>query len=282
MHVSRIRVASAWSTDGTGEYAPIPPVFGPVSPSPTRLWSCGDVEQHARAGAVGHGEHATPRDPRAAPRTTIVVPASPKASPTRHRSIAATAVFTVGRDGHALARGEPVGLDHRRPPSSSTKATAFSTSSNAPARAVGTPRRAITSFANAFDPSIRAAAADGPKTLRCRFRSASARPATSGASGPTTVRSTVLLVNQVDDRVDVVRGHLGETLGDRRDAGVPGGREHARHGGILRQAPGKRVLAPPSADHQDLHERTTRLCSRAGPTPTIEIGTPPSSSSMRT
>ncbi len=35
-----IRVSNAGVTTSAGEYVPIPPVFGPVSPSPTRLWSC--------------------------------------------------------------------------------------------------------------------------------------------------------------------------------------------------------------------------------------------------
>ncbi len=56
-------------------------------------------------------------------------------------------------------------------------------------RAVGTPAAAITSFANRFEPSIRAAAADGPNTEIPTCRRVSATPATSGASGPTTTRS---------------------------------------------------------------------------------------------
>ena len=56
--------------------------------------------------------------------------------------------------------------------------------------AVGTPAAAITSFANAFEPSSRAAAADGPKHATPVAAHASARPSTSGASGPTTTRST--------------------------------------------------------------------------------------------
>jgi hypothetical protein len=54
------------------------------------------------------------------------------------------------------------------------------------------------------------------------------------------------------------------------------------------------VLAAPAPDHQDVHPLSVRkghhgpagyrgrLCSRAGPTPTTEIGTPPSSSRNRT
>ena len=47
----------------------------------------------------------------------------------------------------------------------------------ASAAAVGTPAAAITSFANAFDPSIRAAAALGPNTEMPARRSTSAMPA---------------------------------------------------------------------------------------------------------
>ena len=60
----------------------------------------------------------------------------------------------------------------------------------ASAAAVGTPAAAITSFANDFDPSIAAAAELGPKTAIPAGRSTSASPPTSGASGPTTTRST--------------------------------------------------------------------------------------------
>ena len=55
---------------------------------------------------------------------------------------------------------------------------------------MGTPAASITSFANAFDPSIRAASAPGPNTATPRRRSMSASPMTRGASGPTTTRST--------------------------------------------------------------------------------------------
>ena len=57
------------------------------------------------------------------------------------------------------------------------------------ARPVGTPARCITSFANVFEPSSCAAAFDGPNTGTPSARTASATPATSGASGPITTRS---------------------------------------------------------------------------------------------
>src|SRR5256714_10513156 len=48
----------------------------------------------------------------------------------------------------------------------------------------------MTSFAYDFEPSSAAAAATGPKQATPAFPRASARPATSGTSGPTTTRST--------------------------------------------------------------------------------------------
>src|SRR5690606_14392750 len=63
-------------------------------------------------------------------------------------------------------------------------------SSNTHARPVGTPARSITSLANAFDASRRAAARLGPNTGIPSLATASARPAARGASGPITTRST--------------------------------------------------------------------------------------------
>ena len=37
---STVRRISSGVINGAGEYAPMPPVFGPVSPSNARLWSC--------------------------------------------------------------------------------------------------------------------------------------------------------------------------------------------------------------------------------------------------
>ena len=64
-----------------------------------------------------------------------------------------------------------------------------STSSTTLQLAVGTPAASMTSLANALEPSSRAAAALGPNAAIPRAASSSARPATSGASGPMTTRS---------------------------------------------------------------------------------------------
>ena len=59
-------------------------------------------------------------------------------------------------------------------------------------RAVGIPASVMTSLANALEPSMRAAAASGPKTAMPAARSASATPATSGTSGPITTRPALM------------------------------------------------------------------------------------------
>ena len=60
--------------------------------------------------------------------------------------------------------------------------------------AVGMPASVMTCLAKDFEPSIMAAAASGPEAGRCPVsRSASAAPATSGASGPITTRSGLSL-----------------------------------------------------------------------------------------
>ena len=65
-------------------------------------------------------------------------------------------------------------------------AAADSSASNAAKSAVGTPAALSTSFMKALDPSSSAPSAPGPMTALPCARSVSARPATSGASGPMT------------------------------------------------------------------------------------------------
>src|SRR5690606_19021687 len=86
-------------------------------------------------------------------------------------------------------------------------------------RAVGTPAAAITSLANDFEPSSRAAAADGPKQWMPLARTASTAPATSGASGPITTRSAPTSTASEATAV----GSVGDTSGySRATAPMPG------------------------------------------------------------
>ncbi len=121
--------------------------------------------------------------------------------------------------------------------------------------AVGTPAAAMTSLANAFEPSMRAAAADGPKHAMPASRTASATPATSGTSGPITTRSALPLARQRGDR-----GRVGDVdavgLGDRGGARVAGRTPQRRHRRIVGQREHQRMLTRAGPDHQDTHEET--------------------------
>ena len=88
-----------------------------------------------------------------------------------------------------LPAASPSVLTTNRSPIPARKARAAASSSKVPWAAVGTPASTSTSFIHALDPSKRAPSAPGPKTRRPSALSRSARPPTSGASGPITVRS---------------------------------------------------------------------------------------------
>jgi len=98
-------------------------------------------------------------------------------------------VAVEGHD-HALAAGQAVLLDDVRAPKCSRAAETSEGEAHTRLAAVGTPAAAMTSLANAFGAlelgsrRARAEASDSPAPDE------SAAPATSGASGPTTTRST--------------------------------------------------------------------------------------------
>ncbi len=75
-------------------------------------------------------------------------------------------------------------------------AMASAGSSNASARAVGTPAARMIFLAKTLLPSSRAAAREGPKTGSPSAAQASTMPAQSGASGPTTIKSGRLALAQ--------------------------------------------------------------------------------------
>ena len=89
----------------------MPPVFGPVSPSPIRLKSC--------AGAIGiarspsHSASSDSSSPSRNSSTSTRAPASPKRRSTKKSRSAALRLGGRLGDDHALARGEAVGLQHR-------------------------------------------------------------------------------------------------------------------------------------------------------------------------
>ena len=127
-----------------------------------------------------------------------------------------------------------------------------------------------------MEPSIRAEAAEGPKT------SVSARDQVVGETGDE--RRLGADDREVDpfafderrDARDIVGRH-GDATRHRRDPGVAGSGQELLDQRALRQPPREGVLAAAPADDEDPHP-TGRLCSRAGPIDTTETGTPTNSS----
>ncbi len=158
------------STCGTGEYAPMPPVFGPTSPSPSRLKSCAAPSGTTRRPSESANSETS--GPSSSSSMTTPWPSASTAGS------AASSSSAVRHTNTPLPAARPSDL------------TTHGTRATARVSAVGTPAARSTSLANAFDPSIRAASALGPNTAIPLWRRTSATPATSGTSGPMTTRST--------------------------------------------------------------------------------------------
>ncbi len=190
----------------------MPPVFGPRSPSNSRLWS--------RAG----GSATSPPLPSDSAIRLASGPWSRSSTTTRaepaakSRSIAATASSALDATTTPLPAARPSALTTTLPPlraaSSRAYAAAAAGSSNVAARAIATPAASATSWQNAFELSMRAAAAEGPNTRIPASVSASATPAASGASGPTTTSSTA----RCRATSTIARGSSGSTFARRTRA----------------------------------------------------------------
>ena len=124
-------------------------------------------------------------------------------------------------------------------------------------RAVGTPAASMTSLANAFEPSIRAAIAFGPKTAMPPRRRWSATPATSGGSGPMTTSSHVERTREGKQAVCVL-GANRVAVAQLGNAWVARSCVKLVELDALRELPGKRVLAAPRADDEHPHASSLR------------------------
>ena len=133
----------------------MPPVFGPVSPSPTRLWSWAEASAHGGL-AVDQREQA-----RFLALEEFL----------DHQRAVAGGVdrrlgFGAGHgDRHALAGGEPVGLDHDRDPEAVERGVRIRHASRpGHNRRSGCRCARHKSLVKPFEPSSWAAAALGPNT----------------------------------------------------------------------------------------------------------------------
>ena len=89
----------------------MPPVFGPLSPSKARLWSCAVAS--GSACSPSHSAKNEASSPAMNSSITTSAPASPKPPP-NIMSTAASASCSRHRHHDALAGGKAIGLDHDR------------------------------------------------------------------------------------------------------------------------------------------------------------------------
>ena len=174
--------------------------------------------------------------------------------PVALRGVGGGRVAVVGHDD-ALAGGEAVVLDDVRRAERVERGgrPRRRWCTRGPA-AVGTPAAAITSLANALEPSSSAARREGPKQLIPRSRTASATPATSGASGPMTTRSAP----RETARAATAAPSIWSTscsVAQLADPRVAGRGVHLADGGIAGEGQRESVLAPTGADDEGLHVR---------------------------
>mmetsp|Transcript_13285 Transcript_13285/g.32292 ORF Transcript_13285/g.32292 Transcript_13285/m.32292 type:complete len:274 (-) Transcript_13285:206-1027(-) len=166
----------------------MPPVFRPVSPSPTRLWSCAPTNGTAIPPPTTAKKLAS--SPVRNSSTTIADPASPNALRTIMSSTASSAVCTSIATMTPLPAASPSVLTTIGAPCVVMYALAAAGSVKRAYLAVGMSYLASRSLRNPLDPSRRAAEAEGPKHgTPAAFRE-SASPSTRGASGPHTTSPT--------------------------------------------------------------------------------------------
>ena len=164
----------------------MPPVFGPVSPSPARLKS------RAGARAITSVPSVMPSTDSSAPSsrssTTTVAPLLPKRPSTSIASMAASDSSALPHTITPLPRARPSAFTATRPSRSRAHALAGAGAVKVSKSAVGIRASRINDLAKALLVSMRPAARLGPKTLKPASRSASPTPASTAASGPRMTR----------------------------------------------------------------------------------------------
>src|SRR3954451_17912973 len=220
----------------------MPPVFGPASPSATRLKSWAgtsgttvspSVTQNSETSGPSRYSSTTTRCPRAwasaSSRESVTMTPLPAAS--------SSCLTTYGA------------------PTVSSAATTSASVVQTQCPAVGTPAAVITSLANALLPSSCAAAALGPNTAKPAARRSSAAPSTSGASGPITTRSALVRVatssGVVSGRVSAAAAMPG-LPGAQTSRSTCGSRTSARHSACSRAPPPITSTRTMSPSHEPL------------------------------
>src|SRR2546423_1232488 len=158
--ISRItRACSFGVTIGAGEYAPMPPVFGPWSPSRKRLWSW--LVASGRAVLPSARTMKLASSPARNSSMTTRLPAAPRSLAFISESIAAFASAMLAATTTPLPAARPSALITIGAPRLATKALASSGCSKLRCSAVAMPWRSMNDLAKSFEASSCAAALVG-------------------------------------------------------------------------------------------------------------------------
>ena len=220
----------------------MPPVFGPSSPSQRRLKSCAGVS--GSTSVPSQRASSDTSGPLSASSITTASPELPKTRETRHRSAATRASARSAQTVTPLPAASPSAFTTTAPGCSSSAASTSASVRHRRWRAVGTPAAAMTSLANAFEPSSRAASAPGPKTGIPAWRSASASPATSGASGPITT-SPASTPRARSSSASPSSARSGWHEASRAIPGLPGAQCRSSQSGLAASATASACSRPP-------------------------------------
>src|SRR6266852_6152865 len=162
----------------------MPPVFGPVSPSPARLKSRAGASAITSVPSVPQSTDNSAPSSRSS--TTTVAPLLPKRPSTSIASMAASDSSMLPHTITPLPRASPSAFTATRPSRSRAHALAGAGVVKVSKSAVGIPASLINDLEKALLVSMRPARRLGPNTLKPASRSASPRPASTAASGPST------------------------------------------------------------------------------------------------
>src|SRR6267378_417571 len=215
--ISRMtRARMAASIDATGVKAPMPPVFGPRSPSKTVLWSCAALNA-TQAAPFDSAKNET-SSPRKNSSTTTVAPAAPNSRCSMQRAIATSASASVAHTMAPLPAASPSALTTTGAPDSRQ---------NARARAGSEHREALV------------AQAVGETGDQRHLR-------------PHDDEVGALALGEPHDAVVVVDAHRHARRVPRH-AGIARRRHQTRQPGTLGELPAERVLAAAAADDENVH-----------------------------
>ena len=300
--IGRWNAASNSSTpasgrSGSGLEAPIPPVFGPTSPSSSRLWS--RASGSATASRPSHSAMRLASRPCRRSSTTTQATASRRSLQTGRRGQLLDGAFGLGRriaHDHALACRQAIRLDHDAVPAAGQlgregdRRGRVIEGGRARHPDAGRARDVVTERLARLDPGRRLrrpedGEACSAKRVGDAGRQRRLRPDDDQLGG--------LAPGDRDDRRRIervdARRPADAWLG--RDGGTPGRDDHLVDARFAGQLPGERMLAGAAPDDEDpgrhdqahadnpgrlrigRHARSI-VCVRSGPTDTRTIGTP--------